>query len=95
MADLLLLSHGYFLLALYTRSRDLHPANLVNSAQFIQSLRLILIGRGAITPYVPRITSTLPASPSTVIICPVWMRRVAMPVPMTAGMPYSRATIEL
>ena len=28
------------------------------------------------------------------IVCPVWMRRVATPVPSTAGMPYSRATME-
>jgi len=37
---------------------------------------------------------TVPLVPSTVIICPVWMRRVATPVAITAGMPYSRATIE-
>ena len=37
----------------------------------------------------------LPAVPSTVMICPVWIRCVAVPVPSTAGMPYSRATIEL
>ncbi len=38
---------------------------------------------------------TVPAEPSTVIICPVRMRLVAEPTPRTAGMPYSRATIEL
>ena len=37
----------------------------------------------------------MPASPSTVICDPSAIRRVATPVPSTAGMPYSRATIEL
>lgn len=40
-------------------------------------------------------TSALPASPSTVIVCPLRMRRVATPVPITAGMPNSRATMKL
>ena len=37
---------------------------------------------------------TTPALPSTVITSPLWMRLVATPVPITAGMPYSRATME-
>ena len=37
---------------------------------------------------------TVPAEPSTVISWPLVMRCVALPVPITAGMPYSRATIE-
>src|SRR5919201_6291171 len=36
---------------------------------------------------------TTPASPSTRMRSPVEMRAVALPVPTTAGMPYSRATI--
>jgi hypothetical protein len=35
------------------------------------------------------------ASPSTRILCPLRMRLVATPVPSTARIPYSRATIEL
>ena len=35
----------------------------------------------------------MPRSPSTRTRSPVLMRVVAMPVPTTAGMPYSRATI--
>jgi hypothetical protein len=38
---------------------------------------------------------TVPALPSTVIVCPLRMRLVATPVAITAGMPYSRAKIEL
>jgi hypothetical protein len=57
--------------------------------------RLICVGRGAITSYLSRITSMFRASPSTVIVCPLRMRRVATPVPMTAGMPHSRATTVL
>jgi hypothetical protein len=57
--------------------------------------RLIRVGRGAITSYLSRITTTLPASPSIVTVCPLRMRRVATPVPMTPGMPYSRATMKL
>src|ERR671916_1243319 len=37
---------------------------------------------------------TLPASPSTRMVWPDLMRVVATPVPRTAGIPYSRATIE-
>ncbi len=37
----------------------------------------------------------MPASPSTRILSPLAIRRVATAVPSTAGMPYSRATIEL
>ena len=37
---------------------------------------------------------TVPRSPSTRRRSPLWMRRVAWLVPITAGMPYSRATIE-
>ena len=37
---------------------------------------------------------TVPESPSTSIVCPCLMRWVQFPVPTTAGMPYSRATIE-
>lgn len=36
----------------------------------------------------------VPWAPSTVIVCPLVICRVALPVPSTAGMPYSRATIE-
>src|SRR5690606_8051536 len=36
---------------------------------------------------------TVPAAPSTVITCPVVMSRVASRTQMTAGMPYSRATV--
>ena len=35
----------------------------------------------------------MPLSPSTRSLCPVLMRWVAWPVPTTAGMPYSRATM--
>jgi hypothetical protein len=35
---------------------------------------------------------TLPAVPSTSITCPSLMTAVAVPVPTTVGMPYSRAT---
>ena len=35
----------------------------------------------------------MPRSPSTRTRWPVWIRLVAWPVPTTAGMPYSRATI--
>ena len=38
---------------------------------------------------------TVPASPSTMTCWPLRSRSVAAPVPSTAGMPYSRATIEL
>src|SRR5215217_7854156 len=37
---------------------------------------------------------TVPASPSTVIVWPFLMNCVPWPVPMTAGIPYSRATME-
>jgi len=37
---------------------------------------------------------TVPASPSTASIMPDLIRSVATPVPITAGMPYSRATME-
>ena len=51
-------------------------------------------------PYCLRISAypipfTVPALPSTVMICPLWIQRVADPVPITAGKPYSRATIKL
>ena len=36
---------------------------------------------------------TVPSVPSTLIVCPVRMAAVARPVPTTAGIPYSRATI--
>jgi hypothetical protein len=36
----------------------------------------------------------VPASPSTVTCCQLTIRCVPLPVPMTAGMPYSRATME-
>jgi hypothetical protein len=35
-----------------------------------------------------------PLFPSTVIICPSLIRRVTLPAPITAGIPYSRATME-
>ena len=38
-------------------------------------------------------TWTIPRSPSTRTRWPVLIRSVALPVPTTAGMPYSRATI--
>ncbi len=38
---------------------------------------------------------TVPASPSTRTSWPLASRWVATPVPSTAGMPYSRATMEL
>ena len=40
-------------------------------------------------------TRTMPASPSTSIICPFLIVAVAAPVPTTAGMRYSRATTAL
>ncbi len=39
-------------------------------------------------------TVTIPLSPSTVIRCPCSISRVPLPVPNTAGIPYSRATME-
>ena len=36
---------------------------------------------------------TVPASPSNSTVWPVWIVAVARPVPTTAGMPYSRATM--
>ena len=43
----------------------------------------------------PSSSVTVPASPSTWMVCPFLIRLVATPVPSTAGMPYSRATMEL
>ena len=37
---------------------------------------------------------TVPRSPSTEIFCPLLTRWVTSPIPRTAGIPYSRATIE-
>jgi len=37
---------------------------------------------------------TTPLFASTVIICPSLVRRMALPAPITAGIPYSRATME-
>ena len=43
---------------------------------------------------VPSRSVTVPESPSTLMVWPDPIRVVAMPVPRTAGIPYSHATIE-
>src|SRR5215207_637619 len=52
-------------------------------------------GRPSSSRPIPSRSVTVPASPSTRIFCSLRRRRVATPVPSTAGIPYSRATMEL